>query len=127
MPRLTAIFPISDENLDALPVKSLATAITFYERILGFAVTSISATAASLARDNVRIRIFLDSKHVPARAGSVTIEVDDLDALHLELEHSGGRPGAFGIDAWAGRTHRTFFLREDENGYCYCFYSPTNV
>jgi lactoylglutathione lyase len=52
------------------------------------------------------------------------LQSDDLDAMHRELKARGGNPGEFGIDEWGGRQYRTFFLREDENGYCYCFYHP---
>ena len=44
--------------------------------------------------------------------------------MHAELEASGGKPGQFGVDEWGGKKHRTFFLREDVNGYCYCFFTP---
>jgi hypothetical protein len=29
-----------------------------------------------------------------------------------------------GDHEWGGKRHRTFFLREQENGYCSCFYRP---
>ena len=61
------------------------------------------------------------------RAGSLAFEVDDLDAMYRELQQAGGEPGDFGIDAWGSQSHRTFFLREEENGYCYCFFHPLHV
>src|SRR5262249_4750565 len=62
--------------------------------------------------------------HEPAKAGSLAFEVDDLQAMHRQVQDKGGTPGEFGIDEWGGKQHRTFFLREDKNGYCYCFYLP---
>lgn len=124
MARLIAAGPISDEDLTALPVKALAPAIGFYEAVLGFTLVRRDASTAVLKRDDVAIGLLVQTGHEPRRAGSLAVEVDDLDALHRELEERGGRPGEFGVDEWNGRSHRTFFLREDENGYCYCFYHP---
>jgi hypothetical protein len=42
--------------------------------------------------------------------------------MHCELQRAGVAPGAFSVDEWDGRSYRTFFLRAEENGYCYCFY-----
>ena len=124
MARLIAAYPISDEDTTALPVRALDAAIRFHEAVLGFSVVQRTHTGATLARDGVRLGLVVRADHDPGRAGSLAIEVDDLDALHRELERDGGLPGEFGVDEWDGRTHRTFFLRESENGYCYCFYHP---
>jgi hypothetical protein len=82
------------------------------------------AATAVLARDEVRIGLFRRGNHEPGQAGSLAFEVDDLEALHRELQARGGEPGEFGIDEWGGKQHHTFFLRERQNGYCYCFYRP---
>jgi lactoylglutathione lyase len=124
MARLLAVFPISDEDPAALPVRALGPAIAFYDGVLGFSVARRDDAVAALERDDVRVGLVVRSDHEPGRAGSLAIEVDDLDALHRELARRGGQPGEFGVDEWDGRTHRTFFLREDENGYCFCFYRP---
>ena len=124
MTTLLAAYPISDEDMMALPVKSLDRAIGYYDAVLGFSVVRREASAATLGRDDVRIGLAVQPDHDPARAGSLAIEVDDLEAMHRELQLAGGRPGDFGVDEWNGRSHRTFFVREDENGYCYCFYTP---
>jgi catechol 2,3-dioxygenase-like lactoylglutathione lyase family enzyme len=124
MTRFIAVVPVSDEDTTALPVKALDAAITFYQNVFGFLVVFRDASAATLSRDDVQIRLVIERDFVPARAGSLAIEVDDLDALHNELERSAGRPGEFGVDEWGGRPNRTFFVREDENGYCFCFYHP---
>lgn len=122
MTRLTAITPVSDEDTNALPVKALEPAIAFYRAVLGFSLTRRDASRALLSRDNVQIGLIVDADHSPGRAGSVAIAVDDLESMHRELEQAGGEPGDFGVDEWGGQSHRTFFLREAENGYCYCFF-----
>jgi catechol 2,3-dioxygenase-like lactoylglutathione lyase family enzyme len=124
MPRLLSAGPISDEDLLALPVKDLATAMDFYQRILGFSVERVDAGAVLLRRDDVILGLVADPEHAPGKAGSIAIETNDLEGLHAELDRTGGQPGAFGVDEWDGRSHRTFFLVEQLNGYCYCFFTP---
>jgi|SRR5215831_20029493 len=124
MPKLIAVYPISNEDTTALPVRTLDRAIAFYHNVLGFSVVRLDPAMATIARDGVQLGLTVRRDHDPARAGSVALEVDDLEAMHRELQDSGGRPGAFGVSDWGGRSHRTFFVREDENGYCYCFYHP---
>ena len=124
MPRLLAAYPISDEDLLALPVRALDAAVAFYASVLGFTAGAREDARAAVARDDVRLGLVERPDHDPGSAGSLAIEVDDLDGLHAELKRAGGEPGVFGVDEWGGRTHRTFFLREGENGYCYCFFRP---
>jgi predicted enzyme related to lactoylglutathione lyase len=124
MARLKSVCPVSDEDASALPVKDLGPAIAFYQAVLGFSVVSRDGSTAVLARDDVRIGLVAHSDHEPRKAGSLAFKVDDLESMHRELEQRGGEPGEFGIDEWGGRSHRTFFLRERTNGYCYCFFIP---
>ena len=124
MARLTAVGPVSGEDTDALPVKEIGPAVAFYETVLGFTAVRRDASAASLARDGVRVGLVRKADHQPGRAGSLAFAVDDLDAMHRELHAHGADPGKFGTGEWGGRRYRTFFLRENENGYCYCFYHP---
>ena len=124
MAQLKAVCPVSDEDTNALPVKDLGPAITFYEAVLGFSAVSRDDSTAGLTRDGVRIGLVRQRDHEPGQAGSLAFEVDDLEAMHRELQTRGGNPGEFGTDEWGGKQHRTFFLREQENGYCYCFYIP---
>jgi lactoylglutathione lyase len=124
MAQLKAVYPISGEDVNALPVKDIGPAVAFYEAVMGFSVVSRDPSAAALTRDEVRIGLVRKPGHEPSEAGSVAFAVDDLDAMHHELQESGAQPGKFGTDQWGGKQYRTFFVREDENGYCYCFYHP---
>jgi predicted enzyme related to lactoylglutathione lyase len=124
MAQLKGVYPISGEDLNALPVKEIGPAVAYYETVLGFSVVSQDPSTATLTRDDVRIGLVRKPDHEPKEAGSMAFAVDDLDAMHHELQASGANPGKFGTDQWGGKQYRTFFVREDENGYCYCFYHP---
>ena len=124
MAKLKSVSPVSNEDTNALPVKELDPAIAYYESVLGFAVVHRDDSTAVLEREGARIGLTRKADHQPREAGSMGFEVDDLDALHAELSARGGKPGEFDTEEWNGRKHRTFFMREDENGYCYCFYRP---
>ena len=80
MARLKAVCPVSDEDTNALPVKDLGPAITFYEAVLGFSAVSRDASTAVLTRDGVRIGLVRQGDHEPSRAGSLAFEVDDLNS-----------------------------------------------
>lgn len=124
MAQIKSVGPISDEDTNALPVKEIGPAVAFYETILGFSLVSRDASTATLTRDGVQIGLVRGADHEPGQAGSLAFAVDDLDAMHHELQARGRKPGEFGTDEWGGKQYRTFFLREDEDGYCYCFYHP---
>lgn len=124
MTQLQAVAPISNEDVNALPVKDLGPAIAFYEAELGFTVVSRDSATARLSRDEVQIGLVPKAEHKPGEAGSLAFKVDDLEAMHRELEGKNCELGVFGVDEWGGKKFRTFFVREHENGYCYCFYQP---
>ncbi len=124
MPRFLGAWPISEEDLGALPVKAIGPAVDYYQKTLGFSVVRRVDDAATVERDGVKLGVVADTHHDPGKAGSIAIRVDDLEGLHRELVKSGARPGEFGMDEWDGKSHRTFFVREAENGYCYCFFTP---
>jgi lactoylglutathione lyase len=127
MAKLKAVCPVSDEDTNTLPVKELEAAIAFYETVLGFSMVSRDSSTAVLTRNEVRVGLVRKLDHAPGKAGSLAFAVDDLKAMHDELQASGGKPGEFGIDEWGGKQYRTFFLREEKNGYCYCFYCPVSA
>jgi len=124
MAKLKSVSPISNEDTNALPIKELNPAIAFYQSVLGFTLIRRDTAAVMLERDGVRVGLVIKSDHQPGEAGSLAFAVDDLDGFHRELSDRGGKPGQFGIDEWDGKQFRTFFMREEENGYCYCFYCP---
>lgn len=124
MATLKSVSAVSNEDTNALPVKELVPAIAYYESVLGFAVVRRDDATVVLERDQARIGLIQKPTHQSHEAGSLGFEVDDLDAMHAELSTRGGSPGGFDTQEWGGRNHRVFFMREDENGYCYCFYRP---
>ena len=44
MVRLMAVYPVSGEDTNALPVKNIGPAVSFYEVVLGFSVVSRDAS-----------------------------------------------------------------------------------
>lgn len=123
--RFTAAYPISGEDLNALPVREIGPAVDFYRAALGFEVVAREDDRAVVARDGVRLGLFRKADHRPDEAGSCCFAVTDLDAARDELVARGGSEvGALGASEWGGVRYRTFFVRKAGNGYCYCFSSP---
>jgi hypothetical protein len=124
MKQFNGAYPISGEDLAALPVKQIGPAVGFYQAVLGFSVVSSDETTATLARDDVTLGLVRKPDHKPEQAGSCAFAVTDLDAMRAELEGRGLDLGAVRTDEWGGRRYRVFFLREAEDGYCFCFTQP---
>jgi catechol 2,3-dioxygenase-like lactoylglutathione lyase family enzyme len=124
MKQLNGVYPISGEDLTALPVKEIDPAVAFYESVLGFAVVARDETTATVQRDDARLGLVRKPEHRPGEAGSCCFAVTDLDAMHRELAGRGPDLGGIGTDEWGGKRYCVFFLRESENGYCYCFSQP---
>ncbi len=123
--RFTAVYPISGEDLSALPVRDIAPAVAFYQAALGFTTVSQDDRTALVQRDDVRLGLVSKADHKPGEAGSCCFAVSDLDAAREELLARGGSEvGVFGTDEWGGTRYRTFFVREHRDGYCYCFCQP---
>jgi catechol 2,3-dioxygenase-like lactoylglutathione lyase family enzyme len=123
--RFTAVYPISGEDLAALPVRDIAPAIAFYQAALGFTTVSQDDRTAVVQRDDVQLGLVRKPDHKPGEAGSCCFAVTDLDAAREELLARGGSEvGVFGTDEWGGKRYRTFFVREHRDGYCYCFCQP---
>ena len=121
MKQFKGIYPISGEDLNALPVKEIGPALEFYKTVLRFSVVASDEATATLERDDARIGLIRKPDHKPEEAGSCAIAVADLDAMLAELNGRGLDLSGIRIDEWSGKKYRVFFLREDENGYCYCF------
>ncbi|WP_157369988.1 VOC family protein [Zavarzinella formosa] len=122
--KFKSTYSISGDDLSALPVKAIGPAVAYYQSVLGFSVVASDETTAILQRDEARIGLVAKPAHEPEEAGSFPITVTDLDAMRSELDGRGLDLGAIRVDEWGGRKHRVCFLREFENGYCYCFTQP---
>jgi lactoylglutathione lyase len=116
--------PISGEDLTALPIKEIGPAIGFYRTVLGFTLIESDESTSILQRDSARIGLVKKPDHKPEEAGSFAIGVTDLNAIHEEPDGRGLDLGGIRIDEWDGKKYRVFFLRESENGYCFCFTQP---
>ena len=129
MPQFNAVYPISDDDPNALPVRDIEGAVAFFTSTLGFSVVSSDSTTAVVKRDGVRIGVIRKADHDPLRAGSCYFTVDDIDGLRRELAENGAMPGAIRIQQHDGKDFRVFFVRECDSlevheGYCFCFGHP---
>lgn len=124
MKQLNGVYPISGEDLSALPVKAIGPAVAFYRDVLGFSVVAQDDTTADVQRDDARLGLVKKPDHNPGEAGSCAFGVTDLDAMHKELGGRGLDLGGIDTQEWGGKQYRVFFLREAENGYCFCFSQP---
>jgi catechol 2,3-dioxygenase-like lactoylglutathione lyase family enzyme len=127
MTKFKGVYPISGEDLSALPVRDISQAVAFYTSVLGFWVVEGDTTTATLQRDDARLGLVRKPNHEPEEAGSCAFAVTDLDAMHKELDGRGLDLGDIRIDEWDGQRYRVSFLREAENGYCYCFSQPVGA
>lgn len=126
MVRFEGVYPISNEDLAALPVGDVGRAIDYYTGVLGFKKVAGDENTAMLVRGAARIGVVLDSSHDPGTAGSCYFEVSDVDALHQELAAKGAQPGEIHVQKHDGKNYRLFFVREsnsreEHDGYCFCF------
>ncbi len=124
MKQFKGVYPISGEDPNALPVKEIGPAVEFYKTVLGFSVVASDEATATLQRDDARLGLVRKPDHKPGEAGSCAFSVTDLDAMRAELDGRGLDLGVIRIDEWDVKKYRVFFLREAENGYCYCFTQP---
>jgi predicted enzyme related to lactoylglutathione lyase len=108
----------------ALPVKEIGPAVEFYKSVLKFTVVATDDMTATVQRDDARLGLVKKPDHKPGEAGSCAFDVADLDAMHRELAGRGFDLGVIDTQEWDGKKNRVFFLREAENGYCYCFFQP---
>ena len=121
MKQLKGVYPISGEDLSGLPVKEIGPAVEFYKTVLAFSVVSQDAATATVQRDDAQLGLVKKPDHKPEEAGSCAFAVTDLDTMRAELDGRGLDLSTIRIDEWDGKKYRVFFLREAENGYCYCF------
>jgi hypothetical protein len=86
MKQFNGAYPISGEDLSALPVKAIVPAVAFYQSVLGFSVVASDEATATLQRDDVRLGLVRKPDHLPEEAGSCAFAVANLDAMHRELD-----------------------------------------
>jgi hypothetical protein len=120
MKQFKGVYSISGEDLSALPVKAIGPAVEFYTSVLRFSVVASDEVTATIQRDDARLGLVCKPDHNPEQAGSCAIAVSDLDMMRAEFDGRGLDLSGIRIDEWNGKKYRVFFLREAENGYCYC-------
>ncbi len=106
-----------------LPVRDLATALPFYETVLGFRVASRAATphqAAVLTRDDVEIRL-VENGGDPSQDGCA-FHVKRLESLSAEFKANGLKKdiSEFGIEQHGEVPWRVFYVVAPD-GLCYWF------
>ena len=102
-----------------LPVASVATALAFYETVMGFRVSARDASSVTLARDEVQMRL-VENGGDPSQDGCF-FAVDDIEAAFAELKANGlGREDAdYRIDRHGDKNWKVFFVVAPD-GLCYC-------
>ena len=102
-----------------LPVANVATAITFYETVMGFRVSERDDSSVTLARDEVQMRL-VENGGDPTQDGCF-FAVDDIEAAFAELKANGlGRETAdYGMNRHGDTNWKVFFVVAPD-GLCYC-------
>jgi catechol 2,3-dioxygenase-like lactoylglutathione lyase family enzyme len=106
-----------------LPVRDLASALPFYETILGFQVVSRAETpqkSAVLGRDQVEMRL-VENGGDPSQDGCA-FHVKELDALFSEFKTNGLQKelSDFDVEEHGGAPWRVFYVVAPD-GLCYWF------
>lgn len=115
-------WPYQQDQLK-LPVKNLATALPFYESVMGFRVVSrqvMPHQSATLERDSVRIGL-AENGGDPAQDGCF-FEVDDVEKAFAELKANGldlEKPD-FSHQKHGPTNWKVFFVVAPD-GLCYCY------
>jgi lactoylglutathione lyase len=106
-----------------LPVPNVDAATLFYERVLGFRVTSRADTphkSAVLERDAVHMRL-TENGGDPTQDGCA-FHVTNVDALYAEFQANGleKKEQVFGTERHGGADWRVFYVVAPD-GLCYWF------
>ena len=127
--KLTAAFGYQGDKM-ALPVANVDIALPFYERVLGFHVTSRSDVphrSAVLGRDGIQIGL-VESGGDSSQDGCA-FHVTDVEALFREFKDNGlnkddpgtdGTPPAFDLEKHADAAFKVFYVVAPD-GLCYWF------
>jgi len=118
---LDKAFGYQGDNMN-LPVRDLASALPFYETVLGFRVTGTSDSpnkSAVLARDHVSIGL-VENGGDPAQDGCA-FHVTGVEALAAELKSRGlAKLPDLKTEIRAGKPWKVFFVVAPD-GLCYWF------
>ena len=118
---INSTFLIGGQNTDAIPVQTIDSEIGYYTDVLGFTVTAMDATTASLERDGVRIGLAVSDED--PEQFSLGFSVSDVEAAYAEIAAKNGTPSALRTDTYDGKRYRVFFAKEPY-GVCFCFSQP---
>lgn len=100
---------------------SLAAALAFYTKELGFEITWQAGNMAGIRRGAVEFNLIENTERLWIENASFSIGVDDLDALYEEYRGVAAKVGPLEMKAW-GR--REFHLVEPA-GVCFQFYQKS--
>ena len=122
MPSLEKAFGYQGDNMN-LPVKDLATALPFYQNVLGFELVSQSEEphkAAVLARDQIQIRL-AENDGDPSQDGCA-FHVNDFESLLAEFKANGLQKelSDFSNEEHGDSTWKVFYVVAPD-GLCYWF------
>src|SRR5262245_793616 len=114
-----------DMGVKPSPGRSPAPHLAFYTGVLGFALARRDEQSAALERDGVRIEFVVTPNHDPATSGACFLDVsNNVESLRQESPGAGSRPGPIAVQQHGDQRFRLFFLKEDYDGYCFCFGQP---
>lgn len=105
-----------------LPVRDVASAIPFYETVMGFQLVSRAdepVRSAVLRRDDIQIGL-AENGGDPTQEGCF-FEVDDVEKAFAELKQRGleNQDAGYRIDKYGPASFRVFFVVAPD-GLCYC-------
>ena len=119
--KLEKVFGYQGNNMN-LPVRDVATAVPFYETVLGFRVTSRDDSphkSAVLARDEVQMRL-AENGGDPSQDGCA-FHVKEIEALFEEFKTNGlNKEPEYSFEKRNGATWKVFFVVAPD-GLCYWF------
>ena len=122
MASLEKAFGYQGDNMN-LPVKDLATALPFYENVLGFKIVSRSEAphpAALLARDQIQIKL-AENGGDPSQDGCA-FHVKDVESLMAEFKANGLQKelSDFSTEEHGDSIWKVFYVVAPD-GLCYWF------
>ncbi len=100
---------------------TLAGALEFYTKQMGFSVTWQAGSGAGIVRDNVSFNLVVNNNRDWIENTSLSIGVSDLDALYEEYRGIAARVGPLEMKAWGRREFHMIV----PSGVCLQFYSAT--